>query len=661
MTLSRRCVSVAVFCAAVCVSAGAGAVETSLSTKFPGGNIRVIRNLGSTVELAPDLRDSASWFYWQFDAAVDQPGRVQFVFSNAPALSVQGPAISRDEGKTWQWLGTGSVQFASASSADPAERTTDSFRYDFTNAGQKVRFCVAVPYLARDLDEFLAVQQANPHLSVGVLTKTRKGRPVTLLQVGNPGPGIQAVLVTARHHACESMASYVLEGFLKEALSDSPAGAAFRQRYVLYAVPMVDVDGVQEGDQGKGRRPHDHNRDYGWRSRYPEVQAIQQLARRKRVELALDFHCPLIRGESHTVFYFDGLAVPPTDANARELTAWMDEEVPPVLLRGPLPWMKARPASMSRSGLPFSHYFALQSQVRMAVTLETPYALQNSSFDAAMAREYGAALLRAWVRTEFTAAGQPRKASHEDFLKMQKTLQGLVRPKPQDAERTACGYLADTNAPDLYRIEARRQLGVLRARQQRFPEALLEFTAVATNPAATTAQRADALTQRALAVCSGTASNEALVEQTLGDFLRMRHTLAEQRAQVHGAVGAFYERLGRLDLALTHAQAQLAVASPHTRGRVSNWVASLYDRLGEPGKAIECRQEAVVHLRRLLNPVPVGVYGPMMAADLFDALKGIPTSTEAERQEAASIVLNHPVKNSELIRRVSPPQPAARN
>ena len=93
------------------------------------------------------------------------------------------------------------------------------------------------------------------------MTKTRSGREVDLLQINHPAEGLAPMLLTARNHACETMASYVLEGFVQEALSDSWAGSEFRKRYVLYCVPLIDKDGVEAGDQGKGRRPHDHNRD----------------------------------------------------------------------------------------------------------------------------------------------------------------------------------------------------------------------------------------------------------------------------------------------------------------------------------------------------------------------------------------------------------------
>jgi murein tripeptide amidase MpaA len=41
----------------------------------------------------------------------------------------------------------------------------------------------------------------------------------------------------------------------------------------FFIVPPVDKDGVEDGDQGKNRKPYDHNRDYLQRI-HREIQAI---------------------------------------------------------------------------------------------------------------------------------------------------------------------------------------------------------------------------------------------------------------------------------------------------------------------------------------------------------------------------------------------------
>ena len=97
------------------------------------------------------------------------------------------------------------------------------------------------------------------------------------------------------------MANYAAEGIMESVLAESDDGRWFREQAEFLVVPFMDKDGVEDGDQGKDRRPHDHNRDYHGRSIYPSVRAIRRFAPSwadGRLRLALDMHCPYIKDRS---------------------------------------------------------------------------------------------------------------------------------------------------------------------------------------------------------------------------------------------------------------------------------------------------------------------------------------------------------------------------
>ena len=98
----------------------------------------------------------------------------------------------------------------------------------------------------------------------------------------------RSFVLTARHHACESTGSYVLEGVLEELLREPIEG------FGIFCVPFVDYDGVVDGDQGKNRFPHDHNRDYQPEEKaiYPSVAEIRRYVLEHPVVLGFDFHSP---------------------------------------------------------------------------------------------------------------------------------------------------------------------------------------------------------------------------------------------------------------------------------------------------------------------------------------------------------------------------------
>ncbi|MDA1016156.1 MAG: M14 family zinc carboxypeptidase [Planctomycetota bacterium] len=628
-----------------------------INASFPGGNVVVDKIEDRTVHIAPDLRGGRQWFYWNFEAEVTQPGRVNFVFpENAGAqIGVNGPAISLDAGRTWKWLGDDHARFRSVGRDSPAV-PSDSFWYDFTAEHRKVRFSVGIPYLQSNLDEFIKRIGDNPHLFRDMLTKSRKGRPVALWHIGQPGPDAIPVLVSARHHACEALASYVLEGFLEEALSDSLAGVAFRKKYMLYAVPIVDVDGVAEGDQGKWRSPHDHNRDYGQeRMIYPPVISMVELAKAKKIKLALDFHCPTLRMDIHQGFYFAGIRLPHIKNNMDELIGWMDEERPPAVTWSERDLMAKPGPSAPTGGMPFSNFFAYQDGVDFAATLESPFTQHGNGLDDNLARAYGKGLLRAWVRMEFISSKPTSVRLEWDTARLvafRKSFTSVYQSKPTAAEAIADPYLSNAQSPALYRIEASNLMGMLRFRQRNYAEAFAYFEAALTDVHSTARQRALAASERARITCADSMRSLADLAKALDAFAAIPHPSPKQQAAVHAAAAAAYEIRDVFDKALIHARFWFNYAGRYDRGEALNAVANLLDKAGQPEQAIETRKQAVQILRKELDPVPVGVFGPLMAADLLDALNGIPTATVAEKKAAANIALNHKVKPPSVLRRI---------
>src|SRR4051812_18687972 len=155
-----------------CLLAASGRAEITINTAFPGGNVLVKSNTARTVEIAPDLRGGKPWFYWYFEAAATEPGRATFVFAKPGAIGVSGPAFSKDDGMTWEWMGADRIVTVPREGGDAKTPPQETFAYDFTKAGERVRFSVGIPYVQSNLDAFLARCADNPHLKKSVLTKS---------------------------------------------------------------------------------------------------------------------------------------------------------------------------------------------------------------------------------------------------------------------------------------------------------------------------------------------------------------------------------------------------------------------------------------------------------------------------------------------------------
>lgn len=263
----------------------------AVDANFAGGNIVIDRIDGDMISLHQDLRDTeGDWFYWCFRVRHAGGRRLTFRFTGSRAIGVRGPAYSLDDGITWNWLGVESVQ-------------GNGFFFVFPATAESVRFSFGMPYLEETLERFLARYRANTSLRVENLCMSRKGRSVLFLRLGcvQSEPRFR-ILLACRHHSCEMMASYVLEGVMEEILADTPAGIWLREHVEFMVVPFVDKDGVEDGDQGKNRKPHDHGQDYLGDSLYPEIAALKKLIPDwvgGKPCYGFDLHCPWIAGEDH--------------------------------------------------------------------------------------------------------------------------------------------------------------------------------------------------------------------------------------------------------------------------------------------------------------------------------------------------------------------------
>lgn len=351
----------------------------SVDADFPGGNIVVDSVAGDTVLLHQDLHDTeGNWFYWAFRANNAAGGKVTFTFTHPwealPSLNVigvAGPAVSLDSGRSWSWLGTEAVDGR-------------SFHYEFPTTATEVRFSFGMPYTEANFTQFLKKYNGNPHLEVATLTGTREGRKVERLHLGNiHGKPGHRVMITARHHACEMMASYVLEGIIEDVLGESDRGKWFRENVELLVIPFVDKDGVENGEQGKNRRGRDHNRDYDGDSIYAATRALRAYAPAwadGKLVVALDLHCPYIRGRNNEHIYIVGSEPSPMVAEEKAFSDMLERHAAgdsslPYAASNNLPYGQAwNSAKNFTAGRSFKNWAQSINGVRLAATMEIPYA-----------------------------------------------------------------------------------------------------------------------------------------------------------------------------------------------------------------------------------------------------------------------------------------------
>jgi cytosolic carboxypeptidase protein 6 len=167
-------------------------------------------------------------------------------------------------------------------------------------AGQKL---ITTVELERWQDSLAVLSQASRE----VIGTSRLGRAIHMLTIADDpaaspvaasgaGPGARPhVLLIGRQHPPEVTGTLAMLRFVEELAGDSPLARAFRQRFRVLAVPMVNPDGVDLGHWRHNVGGVDLNRD--WVAfRQPETAAVRDVFLSVRddvgaeVWFAADFH-----------------------------------------------------------------------------------------------------------------------------------------------------------------------------------------------------------------------------------------------------------------------------------------------------------------------------------------------------------------------------------
>lgn len=362
----------------------------AIDSDFPGGNIVTESISDDEIRVHQELRDTdIDWFYWYFRVRHADGRTLRFQFTQSRAIGVRGPAYSFDEGWTWSWL-------------NDADIDGNSFAFTFPDDARSVRFSFGMPYMEANWSRFAGELSQNTHFSTHALCPTRKGRSAEYARVGciDREP-VQRAILTCRHHACEMMASYTLEGLTRFIVTnDGDEAAWLRGNVEFLIVPFVDKDGVEDGDQGKARAPRDHGRDYSGTSIYATTAAITEVVPAwagDRLRVALDMHCPWIAGEHNEVIYLVGS---PDNGVAEEQRTF--SRVLEGFCRGPLPvdandylpyGVAWNTGANTVEGMSFNRWASQIDGVRLSAGIEVPYAnVGGSEVNQSTARAFGADL-----------------------------------------------------------------------------------------------------------------------------------------------------------------------------------------------------------------------------------------------------------------------------
>jgi len=179
-----------------------------------------------------------------------------------------------------------------------------TWHVNFPHERDTVLFCMCWPYsVSMHQLHLAALQDAHSQmLRCRVLCHSLAGTPIHLLCVAEhsrscvPVSRRQAIVFSARVHPGESNASWVMRGVLETLMGGSLEARWLRSRYAVYVVPMLNPDGVVNGNTRTSLAGVDLNRR--WDAPHPVLHpgiyhlktTLQRLHKVQGVALFTDFH-----------------------------------------------------------------------------------------------------------------------------------------------------------------------------------------------------------------------------------------------------------------------------------------------------------------------------------------------------------------------------------
>jgi hypothetical protein len=131
-------------------------------------------------------------------------------------------------------------------------------------------------------------------LKVEEIGRSTDGRPIRMMTIGNRDSK-KMVLVISRQHPPEVTGYFAMQAFVEEILEGSKLSKNFRRDWTVYVVPLMNPDGVDNGQWRHNSGGIDLNRD--WASfNQPETRAVRDFLKRREAEtggrfyFGIDFH-----------------------------------------------------------------------------------------------------------------------------------------------------------------------------------------------------------------------------------------------------------------------------------------------------------------------------------------------------------------------------------
>ena len=256
---------------------------------------------------------STQWFFFSIASSCSFPSKPVTVkfniinFTKSDSLYNYGmKPLCYNKKEGWKRVGKDvryyGNQFKLSKEKKNKQFYTLTFSFELSRSSTVHYFAACFPYTYFDLQKFLYNLQIDPQRQCFVkrdlLCETLAGNRCDLLTITEPSSlkDRKIVVVTGRVHPGESNASWMVQGIIDFITGETEEARELRSLYIFKIIPMMNPDGVINGNYRNSLAGIDLNRcwDHPDPTFHPTIhktkELIKNLQSRQGVSLLCDFH-----------------------------------------------------------------------------------------------------------------------------------------------------------------------------------------------------------------------------------------------------------------------------------------------------------------------------------------------------------------------------------
>ena len=290
-------------------------------SRFESGNLTMVSQVSRTeynllIQNDVNTLGNTQWFYFSVSNAVASTKvRLNLInmckstslFQDGMSICIYSEKRQANTGEGWYRGGENITYSKNNINREGKNKSyyTLSFEYTFEYSYDLVFFSYSIPYTYTDLIKLLDSYEVDRRISQfyarKTICKSIGGNNIYSVTITHPCHKEEilkkkVIIITARVHPGETVSSYIMQGILKFLTSESIDSELLRKKFIFKIIPMLNPDGVINGNYRCSLSGVDLNRRWNKPSVriHPEIfhtkHFIETIASKYTLGLVIDLH-----------------------------------------------------------------------------------------------------------------------------------------------------------------------------------------------------------------------------------------------------------------------------------------------------------------------------------------------------------------------------------